>query len=122
MKPGDRAPDAGDIIWVTLAPTAGHEQTGRRPALVLSPAPYNARVGLAICCPITSHVKGYPFEVELPAGLPVRGAILADQIKSLDWRSRRAEIACEVSGDVLAEVMSRLAVLLPLPDRLGTAS
>lgn len=116
VSQGDYAPDAGDIIWVTLGPTAGHEQTGRRPALVLSPAVYNARVGLAICCPITSHVKGYPFEVELPAGLPVRGAILADQVKSLDWQSRRAELACEVARDVLSDVMSRLAVLLPLPD------
>jgi mRNA interferase MazF len=111
----DYAPAAGDIIWLTLSPTAGHEQSGRRPALVLSPAAYNARVGLVLCCPITSHVNGYPFEVELPSGLAVRGAVLSDQIRSLDWRSRRAERACTVSGELLSAVMSRLAVLLPLP-------
>jgi mRNA interferase MazF len=110
------APDAGDVIWLTFSPTAGHEQSGRRPALVLSPAAYNARVGLAICCPVTNQVKGYPFEVELPAGLPVGGAILADQVRSVDWRSRHAELACRAPRDVLPEVMSRLAVLLPLPE------
>jgi mRNA interferase MazF len=110
------APNAGDLLWLTFSPTEGHEQSGRRPALVLSPAAYNARVGLAICCPITSQVKGYPFEVELPAGLPVRGAILADQVRSVDWRSRRAELACRAPAGVMDQVMSLLAVLLPLPD------
>lgn len=110
------APNAGDVIWLTFSPAAGHEQAGRRPALVLSPAAYNARVGLAICCPITSRVKGYPFEVELPAGLPVGGAILADRVWSVDWRSRHAELACRAPKDVLPEVMNRLAVLLPLPE------
>jgi mRNA interferase MazF len=113
---GGYAPDAGDVIWLTFSPTAGHEQAGRRPALVLSPAAYNARVGLAICCPITNHVKGYPFEVELPEGLPVSGAILADQVRSVDWRSRHAEFACRVPRHVLPDVMRRLAVLLPLQD------
>jgi mRNA interferase MazF len=113
---GDDAPDAGDIVWLTLTPTSGHEEAGRRPALVLSPATYNARVGLALCCPITSHVTGYPFEVELPDGLPVRGAVLSDQVRSLDWRARHAELACEVPGDILRQVMNRLVVLLPRPD------
>ena len=116
MNARDHGPNTGDVIWLTFSPTAGHEQAGRRPALVLSPAAYNARVGLAICCPITNQVKGYPFEVELPAGLPVSGAILADQVRTLDWRARRAELACRAPGDVVREVMSRLAVLLPLPD------
>jgi mRNA interferase MazF len=110
------APSAGDVVWLTFSPTAGHEQSGRRPALVLSPAAYNARVGLAICCPITNQVKGYPFEVELPTGLAVGGAILADQVRSVDWRARHAELACRAPSDVLSDVMSRLAVLLPLPE------
>jgi mRNA interferase MazF len=113
---GGDAPDAGDIVWLALTPTSGHEEAGRRPALVLSPATYNAKAGLALCCPITSHVKGYPFEVELPAGLPVRGAVLSDQVRSLDWRARHATLACEVPGDILRQVTSRLAVLLPLRD------
>ena len=116
MKPAAYAPDAGDIIWLTLAPTAGHEQAGHRPALVLSPEAYNTRVGLAICCPITSHVKGYPFEVALPPDLPVKGVVLADQVRSVDWRSRHAEFAGKVTREVLAEVMDRLAALLPRPD------
>jgi mRNA interferase MazF len=113
---GPRVPDAGDIVWIALGPTAGHEQAGRRPALVLSPASYNAKVGLALCCPITSQIKGYPFEVILPGELPVRGAVLADQLRSLDWRSRGAEVACEVSGSVVSDVMRLIAALLPLPD------
>src|SRR6185295_464923 len=85
-------PGRGDAVWISLNPQAGHEQAGRRPALVVSPASYNGKVGLALLCPITSQVKGYPFEVLVPDGLPVRGAILADQIKSLDWRARKAEL------------------------------
>ncbi len=108
-------PRAGDIVWLSLDPGTGHEQARRRPALVLSPAAYNARVGLAICCPITSHVEGYPFEVELPAGLPIGGAVLADQVRSVDWRARHAELACRAPAGVLSEVRERLAVLLPRP-------
>jgi mRNA interferase MazF len=77
-------PARGDIVWISLNPQAGHEQAGRRPALVISPVQYNKKVGLALLCPITSHVKGYPFEVLLPPSLPVNGAILSDQVKSLD--------------------------------------
>lgn len=109
-------PCAGDIVWLSLDPGTGHEQARRRPALVLSPAAYNARVGLAICCPITSRIKGYPFEVELPAGLPIGGAVLADQVRSVDWRARHAEPACRAPAGVLSEVMDLLAVLLPFPD------
>ncbi len=84
-------PERGDVIWISLDPRAGHEQAGRRPAVVLSPASYNRKVGLAILCPVTSQVKEYPFEVRIPSGLPVSGVVLADQLKSLDWKIRRAE-------------------------------
>lgn len=111
MKP-KIVPDAGDLVWLTFNPRAGREQAGRRPALVLSPAGYNRRSGLAVVCPITSHVKGYPFEVELPPGLPVTGAVLADHLKSLDWQARCAEPAGRIPSDVLQEVLARLASLL----------
>ncbi len=106
------APDRGQIIWLSLDPQAGHEQAGRRPALVLSPGSYNERVGLVLVCPITNRAKGYPFEVPLPDGLSVTGVVLADQVKSLDWRARRAEYAGEVSPEVVAEVLRRLGLLL----------
>ncbi|NCP16370.1 endoribonuclease MazF [bacterium] len=105
-------PERGDLVWLTFNPQAGHEQAGRRPALVLSPAAYNSKVGLAIFCPITSQVKGYPFEVILPEGLPVKGVILTDQIKNLDWRVRQAERICSLPAEVFSEVLERLAVLL----------
>lgn len=111
-----QVPDSGDIVWLALDPALGHEQKGRRPVLVLSPASYNGKVGLAVCCPVTSQVKGYPFEVVLPDGLPVRGAILADQLRSLDWGSRRAETACALPREAMSEVMDRIAVLLPFHD------
>src|SRR3982751_1548626 len=96
-------PERGDAVWLTLDPQAGHEQAGRRPALVLSPSGYNGRVGLALFCPITSQVKGYPFEVPLPAGLPVVGVVGADQVKSLDWRARNATLIGTISEEVVAE-------------------
>lgn len=99
-------------MWISLSPHAGREQAGRRPALIISPAAYNKRVGLALLCPITTHVKGYPFEVRLPADLPVTGVILADQVKSLDWRARNAEIACAVPSEVVEEVLLKLRALL----------
>lgn len=105
-------PERGDAVWITLDPQAGHEQAGRRPALVLSPAAYNGRVGLALVCPITSQVKGYPFEVNLPDGLPVSGAVLADQLKNLDWRVRKAARICAVPKEVVAQVLQRLNSLL----------
>ena len=107
-------PDAGDLVWLTFDPQAGREQAGRRPALVLSPASYNRRSGLALMCPITSRIKGYPFEVELPEGLDVSGAVLADHVKSLDWRTRRAERAGKVPAAILRDVLARLAPLLGL--------
>jgi len=105
-------PDRGDIVWITLSPQAGHEQAGRRPALVLSHKAYNGKVGLALLCPITSQIKGYPFEVLIPDGLPVNGVVLSDQIKSLDWRARNAERACLLSKDVTVKVLQRVKALI----------
>jgi mRNA interferase MazF len=102
----------GDAIWLQFTPQAGHEQAGRRPALVLSPAVYNGRVGLAILCPITTQIKAYPFEVHIPANQLVTGAILADQVKSLDWRVRRAEYICTLPDDLVLAVLQRLGTLL----------
>ena len=105
-------PDSGDIVWVEFNPQAGHEQAGHRPALVLSPAVYNGKVGLAILCPITSQVKGYPFEVKIPDGLEVGGAILSDQVKSLDWKTRKAEFACKLPSTTFNEVVQKLSTLI----------
>src|SRR3990172_112287 len=106
-----RIPHRGDVVRISMNPQAGHEQAGRRPALVLSPAAYNSKVGLALLCPITSQVKGYPFEVLLPDGLPVRGVALADQVKSLDWRARKVTRFTRVPPDVLVQVWRRLSAL-----------
>jgi len=106
------APTRGDLIWLGFDPQKGHEQKGRRPALVLSPREYNEKVGLALMCPITSKKKGYPFEVGLPDDCPVSGVILSDQVISLDWRSREAEIAGTVPSDTLSEVLRKLYTLL----------
>jgi mRNA interferase MazF len=107
-------PERGNAVWITLNPQAGHEQAGRRPAVVLSPAAYNSKVGLAIFCPITSQIKGYPFEVVVPSGLAVRGAILSDQVKSLDWRVRNASFICALPPATIAEVLQKLNALLSL--------
>jgi mRNA interferase MazF len=105
-------PERGDVVWITLNPQAGHEQAGRRPALILSPSTYNGKVGLALLCPITNQIKGYPFEVQSPAGMPVTGVILADQVKSLDWKARQAEAITRLPGTVTTEVLRLLGVLL----------
>ena len=105
-------PERGDIVWITMNPTVGHEQSGRRPALVLSPGSYNGKVGLAILCPITTQVKGYPFEVPIPDGLPVEGVVLSDQAKSLDWRSRGAAFACRAPEESTMAVLYRLGRLV----------
>jgi len=105
-------PTRGDVVWITFNPQAGHEQAGRRPALVLSPSSYNGKVGLAILCPVTSQVKGYPFEVAIPAGLKLAGVVLADQVKSLDWRFRRAEFICKLPRETTIEVIDKLGTLL----------
>ncbi len=105
-------PERGDIVWLRFDTTTGHEQAGRRPALVLSPRAYNRKVGLALFCPVTSEVKGYPFEVVLPAGLKAKGAILSDQVKSLDWRIRGAKWVCTVPPEILEETVARILVLV----------
>lgn len=107
-------PDAGDLVWLTFDPQAGHEQRGRRPALVLSPRSYNVKARLAIACPVTSQAKGYPFEVALPGGGAVSGVVLADHVKNLDWSARRVEFAAIAPADVLTHVRERLRVLLGL--------
>jgi len=105
-------PDRGGVIWISLNPQAGHEQSGRRPVLVLSPAAYNGKVGMAIMCPITDQIKGYPYEVEIPSGLQVTGAVLSDQVKCLDWRARKAEFMCKLPSKVIIEVLKKLNTLL----------
>lgn len=107
-------PDAGDLVWLTFDPQAGHEQRGRRPALIVSPRAYNAKTRLAIACPVTSHAKGYPFEVPLPDDGGVRGVVLSDHVKNLDWDARRVEFAATAPVDVLADVRERLRALLGL--------
>jgi mRNA interferase MazF len=105
-------PARGDLIWLEFDPQSGHEQAGRRPALVISPREYNSRVGLALCCPVTSQVKGYPFEVQLPPGLKVEGAVLADQVKSLDWRGRKASMIVRSPAAVLNETVAKILALI----------
>jgi mRNA interferase MazF len=104
-------PEAGDVVWLEFDPQAGHEQSGHRPALVLSPARYNGKTGLMLCCPMTTQVKGYPFEVRADMD-GVTGAVLADQVKSLDWRARRARKKATAPIDVLAHVRAMLKALL----------
>lgn len=106
-------PERGDAVWIDFSPQAGHEQAGRRPALVLSPAAYNRKVGLALFCPITRKVKQYPFEVLIPKGDQLKGVILSDQIKSLDWRVRKAELITQLPDKVIAEVLKKIKALLP---------
>jgi mRNA interferase MazF len=112
-------PDRGDLVWLEFTPQAGSEQRGRRPALVLSPKSYNGKVGLALFCPLTSKVKGYPFEVELPDGYAVRGVVLSDQLKSLDWRSRNVKFIERISSDIMVMVIARVLSLLE-PDTAAT--
>ena len=108
----DYVPERGDVVWLNFNPQSGHEQAGRRPAVVLSPQAYNHKVGLAIFCPITNQQKGYPFEVVIPVGLKATGVILSDQIKSLDWRVRQAEYLTTLPQPVLVEVMQKLKTLI----------
>jgi mRNA interferase MazF len=99
-------------VWIEFDPQAGHEQAGKRPAVVLSPASYNGRVGLALVCPITNQAKGYPFEVVIPGNLKVSGVVLSDQVKSLDWRARKATFACKLPRATADEVLEKLLTLL----------
>jgi len=103
-------PDAGDIVWLNLTPQAGHEQAGHRPALVLSPASYNDKTILLVCCPLTTQIKNYPFEVVIGGSPP--SAVLSDQVKSLDWRSRNARRKGRVTAQQLAEVRAKIRALI----------
>ncbi len=105
-------PDRGDVVWLTLDPQAGHEQSGRRPAVALSPAEYNEKVGLAIFSPITNQIKGYPFEVVIPEECGVTGAVLSDQVKSLDWKARKATRICRLPEQTILEVLQKLSTLM----------
>ena len=109
-------PRRGDAVWIDFNPQAGHEQAGRRPAVVLSPRAYNEKTGLAILCPVTSRVKGYPFEVEIPAGLELTGVILADQLKSVDWRARSASLIASLPSAAVDAVLERVGLLLARDD------
>lgn len=110
--PKPYVPARGDLVWLQFAPQAGHEQTGHRPALILSPRSYNRRVGLAVCCPVTTRVKGYPFEVLMPGGMKIGGAILSDQVKSVDWRAREARRIATVPPAVVRETTGKLLALV----------
>lgn len=105
-------PDRGDVVWLVFSPAVGHEQAGRRPAVVVSPAAYNRKVGLALFCPVTGQEKGYPFEVRLPSGLSVGGVVLSDHVKNLDWRARRATFAGRLPDEVVGGVLGKLGTLI----------
>ncbi|MCB8815744.1 endoribonuclease MazF [Desulfosporosinus shakirovi] len=105
-------PERGDIVWIHLNPQAGHEQKGTRPALVISVKEYNSKTGMGIFCPITSRVKEFPFEVKLPEELEIRGVVLADQIKSLDWRVRNVSFICKVPEETIDEVILKLEAII----------
>ena len=110
-------PEAGDIVWLHFDPQAGHEQAGHRPALVVSPAAYNGKTGLMLCCPMTTQIKGYPFEVPIAGDRP--GAALADQVKSLDWGARRAQYKGQVSAAELNDVQAKIMALVGPVGRSG---
>ena len=112
MKHPAYTPAQGDLVWLDFNPQSGHEQSGRRPAVVLSPTAYNKRLGLALVCPVTRQAKGYPFEVALPPSLPVTGVALSDHIKSQDWRARRAEFIAKLDPTTLTAVLQRARTLL----------
>ena len=112
MKHGDYVPERGDIVWLDFSPQRGHEQWGRRPALILSPRNYNTKSSLCLCLPITSKVKGYPFEVALPASLEISGVVLADQVKSLDHTARNATFICRAPAEVIEQVQHYVSLLV----------
>jgi mRNA interferase MazF len=105
-------PARGDLVWLQFTPQAGHEQAGHRPAVALSPRSYNQKTGLALFCPVTSQIKGYPFEVKLPDGLPIKGAVLCDQVKSLDWSARLARLAARLPAATMDDVLAKVLALL----------
>ena len=104
-------PERGDVVWLTFDPHAGHEQTGRRPAVVVSPRAYNGKVGLALFCPVTGKRKGYPYEVEIPPALTISGVILSDQLKSLDWKARKARYICRLPIPNMLDALAKIRTL-----------
>lgn len=105
-------PSRGDIVWLDFDPQSGSEQKGRRPAITISPKEYNKKVGLGLFCPITSKIKGYPFEVEIDPKIKTKGVVLTDQIKSLDWRNRNAEFFEKVPKDIINKIQELLSLLI----------
>jgi mRNA interferase MazF len=105
-------PERGDVVWISFDPQIGHEQAGRRPALIISPASYNRTLGLAVLCPITNQAKGFAFEVHIPAGLAVTGVILTDQVKNLDWRARQAVFFCKLPADTVDDARAKIRKLV----------
>jgi mRNA interferase MazF len=114
MPPRAYVPDAGDVVWLQFDPQAGHEQAGHRPALVISPESYNTKAGLMVCCPMSTKVKGHPFEVVTEID-GVESAVLSDQVKSLDWRIRRAKKKTSVTAEVMLHVRAKMKALLQIP-------
>jgi mRNA interferase MazF len=105
-------PERGDLVWLQFSPQAGHEQAGHRPAVVLSLRSYNQKSGLALFCPVTGQVKGYPFEVRLPDDVAIKGVVLCDQLKSLDWSARQVRLAAKLPPDIMNEVLAKARTLL----------
>jgi len=105
-------PERGDLVWLQFSPPPGHEQSGLRPALVVSSTAYNEKTGLALFCPITNQIKGYPFEVILPPGLKVTGAVLSDHVKNLDWKARKAKKIASAPASVIEQVVGRISALV----------
>lgn len=116
MRRGSYIPERGDLVWVTLNPTAGHEQSGRRPAVVISPKSYNRKTGVCVLCPATRQSKGYAFEVEVRNADGTAAVILSDHLRHVDWRARKVELIQQVSAGVLAEIIARIEALLIKPD------
>ena len=112
MVDGEYVPERGDLIWVEFTPQAGHEQSGRRPALIVSPSEYNLQRGLALVCPISTRIRGYRFEVPLQSDVDITGVVLSDQIKSADWRARYARYAGKASPSVVDEAIAKITALL----------
>ncbi len=112
MRSTEYVPQRGDAVWINFNPRVGHEQAGHQPAVVVSPRAYNSKTRLAILCPITSQVKGYPFEVAIPTGLDITGVILADQVKSMDWQARNAALICPLPTEIVDAVLQRVETLL----------
>ena len=105
-------PARGDIVWIDFAPKTGHEQSGKRPGIVLSPLAYNRTVGLMLCCPITSKVKGYPFEVGIPEGHQESGVVLSDHVRSLDWKARNVTFISRAPREIVEDVLAKLQTIL----------